>query len=276
MRLILVFLLFLCGMQLFAQGDSANLDALQKQADLMQRQYEAMWRASDSLRISSIITRMKSDSLYRYIKAQRKQLAMLAKAKADSIRTSANDTLMVTQEMKQNMSVEINDADTTNEILQSMALALAARKAEALARNSKPKRGQTLSDSITYAVLSFRPDTGIASYYAGDFHGKKTSNGEIFNMNQPTCAHRWLPFGTLLHVTNLDNGKEVVVKVTDRGPFKHGRIIDVSKGAAVTLGMIRSGTARVRIAIHTLTEADGEAQDAKVAQPDSVLIPSAP
>ena len=88
-----------------------------------------------------------------------------------------------------------------------------------------------------------------ASYYAEDFHGKKTSNGERFNMNALTCAHKSLPFNTILKVTNLANGKSVEVRVNDRGPFVLNREIDLSKAAAVKLGMIGSGTTKVKLEI---------------------------
>ena len=88
-----------------------------------------------------------------------------------------------------------------------------------------------------------------ASYYAEDFHGKKTSNGERFNMNDYTCAHKSLPFDTILKVTNLSNGKTVQVRVNDRGPFVATREIDLSKAAAVKLGMIGTGTAKVKLEI---------------------------
>lgn len=87
------------------------------------------------------------------------------------------------------------------------------------------------------------------SYYAGDFHGKKTSNGEYFNMNAFTCAHKSLPFNTVLKVTNLSNGKSVEVRVNDRGPFVAGREVDLSKAAASQIGMIKSGTCRAKIEI---------------------------
>ena len=92
--------------------------------------------------------------------------------------------------------------------------------------------------------------TGVtASYYAEDFHGKKTSNGERFNMNDLTCAHKSLPFDTILKVTNLANGKSVQVRVNDRGPFVATREIDLSKAAAVKLGMIGTGTTKVKLEI---------------------------
>lgn len=88
-----------------------------------------------------------------------------------------------------------------------------------------------------------------ASYYADKFHGRLTANGETFNMYAMTAAHKTLPFGTLLEVTNLANGKKVIVRVNDRGPFIPGREIDLSKGAAVKLDMIKSGTTKVRLVI---------------------------
>lgn len=90
------------------------------------------------------------------------------------------------------------------------------------------------------------------SYYADDFHGKKTSSGETFNMYDLTCAHKILPFGTKVKVTNLQNGKSVVVRVNDRGPFVKTREMDLSKAAAAKIGMIKSGTAKVNLEIVSL------------------------
>ena len=88
---------------------------------------------------------------------------------------------------------------------------------------------------------------GIASYYGREFHGKRTASGEIYNMRKYTAAHRTLPFGSIVRVTNLSNGRSVKVRINDRGPFVKGRIIDLSYGAARKLGIIESGTAKVRI-----------------------------
>lgn len=87
----------------------------------------------------------------------------------------------------------------------------------------------------------------IASFYAEDFHGRPTSSGELFDMNALTAAHKTLPFGTMLEVTNLENGKKVIVRVNDRGPFVPNREIDVSKRAAEELDMLTTGVARVSI-----------------------------
>ena len=90
---------------------------------------------------------------------------------------------------------------------------------------------------------------GVASYYADEFHGKQTSNGETYDMNDLTAAHRTFPFGTKARVTNLENGKVVVVRVNDRGPFHDGRLIDLSLGAAKELDLVKTGTARVKIEV---------------------------
>ena len=89
--------------------------------------------------------------------------------------------------------------------------------------------------------------TGVASYYGARHHGKRTASGERFNQHGLTAAHRQLPFGTRVKVTNLKNNDSVVVRINDRGPYTRGRLIDVSRAAAEQLGMLRSGTARVRV-----------------------------
>ncbi len=90
---------------------------------------------------------------------------------------------------------------------------------------------------------------GIASWYGPNFHGKKTSNGETYNMHSMTAAHKTLPMNTIVRATNKRNGKSVVVRINDRGPFVDSRIIDLSKAAAHRLGMIGSGTTPVMLEI---------------------------
>ena len=92
-------------------------------------------------------------------------------------------------------------------------------------------------------------ERGKASYYAGDFHGRKTASGERFDMNRMTAAHRTLPMGTRVRVTNLANGRDVVVRINDRGPFKRGRVIDVSYAAAKRLDMVAAGVVPVKLEI---------------------------
>jgi rare lipoprotein A len=93
----------------------------------------------------------------------------------------------------------------------------------------------------------FYDETGIASWYGPDFHGKATANGESYDMDALTAAHRTLPLPTVVRVTNLENGRSLRLRVNDRGPYARGRIIDVSRRAAHLLGFHQNGTARVRV-----------------------------
>ena len=89
--------------------------------------------------------------------------------------------------------------------------------------------------------------TGIASWYGTQFHGKSTANGEVFDMNTVTAAHKTMPLPSIARVTNLENGRSLLVRVNDRGPFVNGRIIDLSRRSAQLLGVYRKGTAKVRV-----------------------------
>jgi rare lipoprotein A len=101
---------------------------------------------------------------------------------------------------------------------------------------------------------------GTASWYGPGFHGKETANGEIFDSGKLTAAHRKLPLGAEVKVTNLDNGRTVTVKINDRGPYKKGRVLDLSKAAAKRLGMVEEGLTQVRIEAtrQQLAEADAD------------------
>jgi rare lipoprotein A len=92
-------------------------------------------------------------------------------------------------------------------------------------------------------------EKGIASWYGPDFHGKYTSNGEIYNMYDYTAAHKTLPMNTRVKVTNLNNGKSVIVRINDRGPFVRGRIIDLSYAAGKKIGIDKTGTAPVKLEV---------------------------
>ena len=102
---------------------------------------------------------------------------------------------------------------------------------------------------FTASIECSAQSSGKASYYSNDLHGRKMSNGERYDRNDFTCAHRTLPFGTRLRVTNTNNGKEVEVRVTDRGPYSHGRIVDLSYAAAREIGMIASGVAYIKVEV---------------------------
>jgi len=103
---------------------------------------------------------------------------------------------------------------------------------------------------LAHLTVAFASETGIASWYGPGFHGRKTASGERFNQNAMTCAHKApMKLGTVVRVTHLRTGRSVVCRVNDRGPYAGGRIIDLSKAAAAHLGMIGTGTARVRVDI---------------------------
>jgi rare lipoprotein A len=92
-------------------------------------------------------------------------------------------------------------------------------------------------------------DRGVASWYGEQFHGKQAANGEIFNMEALTAAHRTMPLGSVVRVVNLSNGRHIHVRITDRGPYVNGRILDLSHAAAVQLGMEHGGLAHVQVEI---------------------------
>lgn len=127
----------------------------------------------------------------------------------------------------------------------------------ALAATRKPTHTPKLRRDVTSRPLVIQDDSfqiaqslaGKASWYGPKFHGRRTASGEVFNSNAMTAAHRSLPFGTRVRVINVKNGRSVVVRINDRGPFIRGRIIDVSAGAARSLGMINRGVANVRIEV---------------------------
>lgn len=110
-------------------------------------------------------------------------------------------------------------------------------------------------------------ERGTASYYGNKFHGRRTSNGEVYDMYAFTAAHKTLPLPSFARVTNLDNGKSVVVRVNDRGPFHEGRVVDLSYAAATKLGYVQRGTARVEVRALTPGEAVPPALAANPAPP---------
>jgi len=183
-----------------AASTAAQTTAL---SDSLMREYERMWKSSDSLRIQAMLARMEASRVQKAAKA--------------------NDEAIM--------------AD-----VQARAMVERAR-----IKQQTAKAGISVADSVTLIGLGFQADTGVASFYANEFHGRPTSSGERYNMNDATCAHRWLPFGTRLHITNMLNGRSAVVRVNDRGPWKHGRIVDVSKVVAQRLDFVRAGTATVVI-----------------------------
>ena len=116
-----------------------------------------------------------------------------------------------------------------------------------LQHRSRCRRPRVLAGVTAASAEEAKPlGKGVASWYGPGFHGKKTANGERFNTNDLTAAHKTLPFGTKVRVTNEQTGKSVVVRINDRGPYAHGRVIDLSKAAAEAVGI--AGTEKVTLA----------------------------
>jgi rare lipoprotein A len=112
-----------------------------------------------------------------------------------------------------------------------------------------PQATQKLPAAKSTILAQTANKGGRASWYGPGFHGKRTANGERFNQNDLTAAHRHLPFGTKVKVTNVHNGRSVVVRINDRGPFSRGRVIDLSKAAARLIGVFQSGSAPVLLEV---------------------------
>ena len=135
----------------------------------------------------------------------------------------------------------LTKAKTTFFIGAVAALAIAA---PALAESNDQATGKR--DSTAKQVKAFS-QTGRASWYGPGFHGRKAANGETFNMHAMTAAHRTLPLNSYARVTNVSNGKSIVVRITDRGPYSGNRVLDLSRAGAMQLGFINAGTANVRV-----------------------------
>ena len=144
-------------------------------------------------------------------------------------------------------------------------------------RNSKAMHRATLRSYSVFGVRYYpkiaklkEEFRGIASWYGPNFHAKKTSNGETYDMYAMTAAHKTLPMNTMVRVDNLENGKSVIVRINDRGPFVAGRIIDLSNKAAHAIDMVKKGTAKVKV---TVLGYNGEIQnsDAPFAQEQKIV-----
>ncbi len=110
-----------------------------------------------------------------------------------------------------------------------------------------PAAAGIVGTEVTVAQQTFGPSDGYASWYGPGFYGRRTASGEVYDGTELTAAHKSLPFGTVVRVTNLDNGSSVLVRINDRGPFKPGRIIDLSPAAAREIGLVGQGVVPVRL-----------------------------
>ena len=136
---------------------------------------------------------------------------------------------------------------TVPDAAHSVALETVAEAAEAAAPDVAPPPAPTPVAPALETSSGVVIGSGVASYYADRFHGRRTANGERFDMHAMTAAHRTLPFGSKVRVINPANGKSVVVRINDRGPFHGNRVIDLSKAAATQLGLVARGHGRVQI-----------------------------
>jgi rare lipoprotein A len=169
----------------------------------------------------------------------------------------------------------------------SLALLAAACASEPVSLPTRPppnhgiyKVGQPYQIQGTWYYPKEDPtydETGIASWYGPNFYEKSTANGEIYHAGDLTAAHRTLPMPVNVRVTNLDNGKSIVVRVNDRGPYAKGRIIDLSERAAELLGYKTAGTARVRVQFVSRADLDGGRPPPDTTPPEiATAVPAAP
>lgn len=177
----------------------------------------------DGVDASKITVKWKSNDRY-VIEANQRTIATVDgnTVLPDTTRNPEQDALQVTNRLRR----LIGNADPLREV------------------QNKPQNRNT--QQISLGPVRFRV-SGMASWYGPGFHGNTSASGEIFDQNALTAAHRTLPFGTRVQVTNMDNGRSVVVRINDRGPFSGGRIIDLSAAAARVLGLVQSGVAPVRL-----------------------------
>ncbi len=147
-----------------------------------------------------------------------------------------------------------------------------------------PEAEPFVQSNLQYSVLGKKytvlakaknfKQVGLASWYGNDFHGRKTASGEKYDMHEMTAAHKTLPIPCYARVTNQENGKSVIVKINDRGPFHSSRILDVSKKAALELGMLKTGTAKIKLEV--VSSADDNRSVIAVNEPAPAPAPEAP
>lgn len=160
--------------------------------------------------------------------------------------------------------------------MSSMCDATAARRGDALRRVALSAAFLTLASQPVLAGSAKIQGQGIASFYGREHHGGPTASGERFDMRAMTAAHRTAPLGSRLKVTNLRNGRAVIVRINDRGPFVRGRIIDLSRGAAEVLGFTGAGLTRVSVETAAADASTGPVQVAALESETTGSISSAP
>ncbi|WAN69799.1 septal ring lytic transglycosylase RlpA family protein [Moorena producens JHB] len=200
-----------------------------------------------------LMTEVKSATIPDAEKLSNQQVQMFDFAKfPDKFRTLPSLTLpgselITTEEIPKSEEKIASPNSNLQEKAILIGLASPLKKSSASAQRLQPLKVPTIASRRRRRVRwSVR---GIASWYGSAFHGRRTASGERFNQYALTAAHRTLRFGTRVKVTNLRNGRSVIVRINDRGPYVRGRIIDLSRGAARIIGLVRSGTGSVRIEI---------------------------
>lgn len=143
----------------------------------------------------------------------------------------------------QTKSLAEDALQVTNRLRRQLGSASPLREIAGMPKPQLPKPPQKIASSVR-ARLS-----GMASWYGPGFHGNRTASGEVYNQHALTAAHRSLPFGTRVRVTNTRTGRSVVVRITDRGPFIRGRVLDLSAAAARMLGVVQAGVAPVQLEV---------------------------
>lgn len=223
-------------------GSKADLAALKEQGDDIdpnQIESEALDRAKS---FAKRINKLSEDSTF---KAENLKVSLNSdqthSIKLDGEELIKLDKGVILPDTTRNQAVDALQA--TNRLRRLMG------DAPPLTAIIKPEQ----TSSQESGLASVRPVTsrrkGMASWYGPGFHGRLTANGERYNQNGLTAAHKSLPFGTQVRVTNLHNGRSVTVRINDRGPYIHGRVIDLSKGAANVIGLVNSGVAPVQLEI---------------------------
>jgi len=161
--------------------------------------------------------------------------------------------LLTVNDQVQNLA-GLKGQDLAQSVAQQVSVALKLPDFVSAAQPEPPKISPLENITKQFKEFILQTFQGRASWYGGAFHGRRTASGAIHRAENLTAAHRWLPFGTKVKVTNLQNGRAVIVEVTDRGPFVGNRVLDVSQGAAQALGMIQMGVAKVKVDVLRLAK----------------------
>ena len=147
------------------------------------------------------------------------------------------------------LALSISACAPVHDTAGATAEVVSARKGQAASLVGRTTARAMAERTAGHAASVAQVIVGQASWYGGKFHGRKTASGERFDMNGLTAAHRTLPFGTKVRVVNEETGQSVVVRVNDRGPWGHGRIIDLSRAAAERIGLRHAGVGRVKVEV---------------------------